>query len=119
MGSRQSGAWSIRSGQGWDKAERSDDLRRASGIRRVRNAVHYRNFGKVEGADALDAGHINAELARIRAALMMGVDATGFAKVVLRRMGIELIERQIVLALHEYDVIQPRRNCHGSTHSAK
>jgi hypothetical protein len=57
-------------------------------------------------------------LVRVRAALMMGVNAAKAAKVVLRGLRVELIERQLVLALHKADILQPRRDRNRAAHPA-
>src|SRR3954463_9412012 len=58
------------------------------------HAVKHRDLRKIEWADAVQARHIDAELAGIRPPLMMGIDAAARAEVMLGRPGVELIESQ-------------------------
>jgi hypothetical protein len=82
------------------------------------HAIHDLNLWKIEGADALDTGDVDAELVGVRAALMMGVDAAGLAEIVFRRAGVELVERQIVFALNELDIRKLRRHRGRTAHPA-
>lgn len=47
------------------EAKYPGDFRRGAGIRRVGDTVHDPDLREIEGAYALDAGDIDAELARI------------------------------------------------------
>jgi len=68
------------------------------------HTVIDRHFLEIEGAEAFEAGGIDPELMRVRAPLMVGVNPAGRAEVVLGCPGVELVQRQRILALFEFDV---------------
>jgi hypothetical protein len=76
----------------------ADDLIPAALVGWVVDSINHRYVFEIERTDALEAGDTNAVLIRIRAAAMMGVDAAPRAEIVLRRAGIETIDRQRILA---------------------
>ena len=84
----------------------------------MRDTVLHRDFLEVEGAYALQAGNVDPVLIGIRAPLVMGVDAAFRAKVMLRRHGVELIERQKVRALADFKIAKFRRHGYRSAHAA-
>lgn len=67
--------------------------------------------------NALDAAQIDAILCGVRASLVMGVDTTGFAKIVLRRMGSPRVKRQVVGTFNYLHSAANGR--HGSSLSAR
>ena len=84
----------------------------------MRNAVHDHDFGEIEWADAIDARDVDTELAWIRATLVVGMDPTGLAEVVLRRSGVELIESQVIPAFDKFDIRKLCGNRNGAPHPA-
>ena len=64
------------------------------------------------------AGYIDTKLIRVRSALMMRVDATDAAEIMLRRTRIELIQGENILPLAELDVIQLCRHRDRPSHAA-
>ena len=46
---------------------------------------------------------------------MVGVDAAGFAKIMLRRVGAKLVEAEIVFALHDLEISQGHRRRDGAS----
>ena len=71
---------------------------------RVVDAIVQLYWLKIEWVDAFKAANVVAVLVRERAALMMGVDATVGAEIVLGNFRVELIELQFAL-----------RNLHASS----
>jgi hypothetical protein len=65
------------------------------------HAVVYRNIFNLEWIDTLQATDVETVLFRIRPTSVMGVDATDGAKIVLRRLGIELVKTQDVDAFQD------------------
>ena len=65
------------------------------------HAVEDRNVRNVERIDALKAAHIVGILLRIRAPLMVGMDAAHTAEIMLRSPGVELVELQAIVTLHD------------------
>lgn len=101
-----------------NKAQHPCKTRHPRAIGGVIDAVFHLDLGKIKRAYPCKAGDIYAKLVRVRAALMMGVNAAKAAKVVLRGLRVELIERQLVLALHKADILQPRRDRNRAAHPA-
>ena len=62
-------------------------------------AVAHRDIPQSERIDAVNAGNIKTKLRRIAASLVMGIDSTNSAKIVLRRERIPLVKRKLVAAL--------------------
>lgn len=77
------------------------------------------HFVEIERADSLYAGDIDSELVWVRATLMVRVYATDRAKIVFCRIGIELVERQVLLSVSEFDTVQIGGNSDGAAHSAE
>ena len=73
------------------------------------DAITDRNTAEIEGIYAFQATNIIAELGRIRAALVVGVDATIFTKIVFGCFGIELIDAQVLRTLHDFEFVEPYR----------
>ena len=94
------------------------DPRCGTGIRGMGDAIHDPDLRKIEGAGAFDAGDVDTELVRVRAALMVGIDAAGLAEIMLCRAGVELVERQIVFAFYELDIRKLSRDGDGAAHAA-
>jgi hypothetical protein len=65
------------------------------------NAILHGNVGYGEGIDALEAPDVVTVLVRVRAALVMGVDAADAAEVVLGRVGVELVALEVFCTLHD------------------
>lgn len=84
----------------------------------MRNPIHYSNFREIKGADSLDTCDVDSKLARIRAALMMSVDSTRLAEVVLRCACVELIEREIFHAFDKLNTFELRRDGNCTAHPA-
>ncbi len=57
------------------------------------------HLAEIERREAFEAGNVDAKLMRIRAALVMGVDAADRAEMMLGRPGIEAVGRELVLTL--------------------
>ena len=81
------------------------------------DTIVRRHWLEIERVDAFQAANVVAVLIRERAALMMGVDATDGAEVVLGYIRIELIELQRIFALDDRDARQHNR-CDDCTLSA-
>lgn len=73
---------------------------------------------KVERAKTVNAGYVHAVLGRDRAPGVKSINPAYRAEVVPRLSGVELVERQFVLALMHMDVIQVGRHCHSASHAA-
>jgi len=84
----------------------------------VGDAVKNHHFGEIEGAYALYAGNINAELAWVRASLMVRIDTADLAEIMFRRSGVELVKRQVFLASDEFNVRKLCRNGNSAPYSA-
>lgn len=56
------------------------------------DSVAGRHVAQQEGIDAVKAGNVIAELMRVGATLVMRVDATDRAKIMLRRFRVELVK---------------------------
>ena len=76
------------------------------------DAVIRGNPGNGQRIDALKATHVVAVLLWIGAALVVGVDATARTEIVLGRVRIELVERQVFRALDDVDATQRHRGNH-------
>jgi hypothetical protein len=72
----------------------------------VEDAIVDRHLGKVEGAHSLNAGSVDTELARVRASLVVCVDATNRAEIVLGGSGIEPVFPQDVFAFDDPDAVK-------------
>src|SRR5690606_24757443 len=70
------------------KPEMPDNPRRVS-VRGVIDAVADRHHREIERAHPIEAGGIDPEFARVRAPLMMGIDAADRAEIMPGRAGIE------------------------------
>ena len=70
------------------------ERREESAIRRMMQSIEDRHIGQRERIDALETTHVVAILARIGAALVVGVDATDRAEMVPCSSGLELVERE-------------------------
>ena len=68
------------------------------------DTVHDRHIVKCKGVDTVDTGDIESELGRIGALLMMRVYPAGSAKVVACRVGVPLIQRQLIRAVGDGEV---------------
>ena len=60
------------------------------------------NVLDLEGIDTLQAGHINGKLLGIRATLVVGVNAASVAEEMPGRVGIELIELQVIFSSQHF-----------------
>lgn len=76
------------------------------------DTVEDRNRSKVKRIDALEASYVVPELLGVAATLMVGVNATDRAEIVLGCHGIELIEAQLIAAAHDSKVGEWNR-CHN------
>ena len=70
------------------------------------DAITNRNIAKIEGIYAFKTTNIEAELGRIRAALVARVDAASFADVVFGCFGIEFIDAQMLRILHDFEIAE-------------
>ena len=61
-------------------------------------AVHDRDRLEIERAEALETGNVDAIFVRVRAALVVGVDAAMGAEIMPRGHGVELIDGELVRA---------------------
>lgn len=82
------------------------------------NPVIGRDSLDLERVDTLQAGHVKSELGRIRASLVVGVDTAVPTEIMLRRLGIELIELKVLRALHDPDAIQRYGSRNGTAPAA-
>ena len=82
----------------------------------VRTVVHRHRL-KIERADSFEACDIDTVLLGIRTPLVMGVDATTRAEVMLRGVAVELVEAEQFAALGNIDAVQIRRHCNPPTHA--
>jgi len=73
--------------------------------------IVHRNVGNEKRVDAFQTANVIAVLVRERAPAMVGVDAAHATEVVLRHMGVELVQPKMLLALNDEDGIQ-RDRCH-------
>ena len=81
------------------------------------HTVVDRYIGNEEGIDAFQAPDVVPVLIGERAALMMRIDATVNAKVVLGHPRVELVQAQVLLAPNDSDSIQ-RDGCNDCSASA-
>ena len=70
------------------------------------DAITDRNIAEIEGIYAFKTTNIEAELGRIRAALVVRVDAASFAKIVFGCFGIELRDAQMLRTLHDFELAE-------------
>lgn len=89
-----------------------------AGIRRMGDAIRDGNLRKIEGTDTFDASDVDTELARVRAALMVGIDPAGLAEIVFSGARMKLITRQIIFALDKFDIRQVCRGGDRTPHPA-
>jgi hypothetical protein len=82
------------------------------------NSINDRYLTKLERVYTVQTGHIESILVRVRPLLVMRIDPTNRAKVVLRCHGIELIQGQLVLPLGDLEARQFNRGCYRATPSA-
>ena len=75
-------------------------------IRRMVDAIGPGHRAQIARVHAFDAGGIDAVFVRVRAALVVGVDAAGPAKIVFRGFRAPLVERQVVRAFNDPDSIE-------------
>ncbi len=75
-------------------------------IRRMINPIIHRYSLNQKGIYAFQASDVVTILIRVRAALVVCVDAALGAKIVLRCICVELIKRQEFSALHDFNLIQ-------------
>jgi len=90
-------------------------------IPRVLRAVENGHFGQVINIKSGEAGGINAELLRIGAPLVMGINPAGFAEIMLRGFRAELIAGEIVLTRQNVQIVKAggyRNNTPTKTHRA-
>lgn len=82
-------------------------------VGRVLLTVKDDHLPKIEGRDACQAGGIYAELVRVRPPLVVRVDTALGTEVVLGRLGIEAVGRELVLALIDSERVRRRghRDC--------
>src|SRR5690606_38187963 len=69
--------------------------------------------------DAVEAGDVDAVFVRVGAPAVMGVDAAGLAEPVLRRAGVESVEREVVRAFHDSNAIEGSGDRNRAPPSAK
>jgi len=81
------------------------------------NAILHGNVGYGEGVDAFQTPDVEPVLMRIRAALVMGINAADAAEVVLGCVGIELVELEVFFTLYQTKPGQEHRshNCSLAT----
>jgi len=72
------------------------------------NPIVHRNLREIERTDAVKARNIDAKLVRVRTPLMMGIDSADRTEIVLRCPSVELVERELVGALHHLQTIKRR-----------
>jgi hypothetical protein len=82
------------------------------------NAVVDGNFGKIEWAYAHKTSNVDAELARVRAALMVCIYTAIRTKIVLSRLGIELVKGKKVFARRDPNPVHLSGNSGRPTHTA-
>src|SRR3546814_8490924 len=75
--------------------------RHPGSIRRMVDPVLHRHVGNGKGIDSLQAADVVSVLLRVGPAPMMGVDATGAAEVVPGRVGVELVEPEMLRTSHD------------------
>jgi hypothetical protein len=75
-------------------------------VGRVTVAVMDYDFGEIEWRYALETGDIDAELIRVRPALVVRVNAASVTEMVLGDTGIEAIGRELVLALGDFEILR-------------
>jgi hypothetical protein len=78
------------------------------------NPILHGNVGYGEGVDAFQTPDVEPVLMRIRAALVMGVDAADAAEVVLGGVGVELVELEVFFTLYQAESGQEHRSYHRS-----
>ena len=69
------------------------------------DTVDPRHTTQITRVYAIENGDVDAVFVRVRPALVVGIDAAGFAKLVFGGVGVELIKRQIFSALQDFDAI--------------
>lgn len=82
------------------------------------HAVVSRDVAEVERIDALQATDVVSVLLRVGAPLVVRIDAAHGTEIVLRRHGVELVELQYLLALHDADAGQRHRGHDGALAAA-
>ena len=82
----------------WAEFQIADDARRLP-VGRMMHPVHDRHRLEIERAQPLKTGDVDAILVRIRAALVVGIDAAMGAEIMPRSHGVELIDGELVRAL--------------------
>src|SRR3546814_5204238 len=70
-------------------------------MRRMVDPVLHRHVGNGKGIYSLQAADVVSVLLRVGPAPMMGVDATGAAEVVPGRVGVELVEPEMLRTSHD------------------
>ena len=83
------------------------------------NPIVHRNLRKIERTDAVKARNIDAKLVRVRTPLMMGIDSADRTEIVLRCPSVELVERELVGALHHLQTIKRRGDSDCAAHPAE
>lgn len=86
---------------------------------RMLGAFEHRHAFEVERADAFQAGDIDADLARDRAAAVVGVDPAHRTEMVLGCHGVELVETQHLAATQQRQVFDKRADDDSAAHPAK
>src|SRR5689334_2831305 len=72
-------------------------------------AVAGRDLTQRGNVDIVKTADIDAEFVRIAAALMVGIDAADPAEIMLRDLGVPLIEAEHLLALHHAQLADRHR----------
>jgi hypothetical protein len=79
-------------------------------------AVEDDDFVEIERRHAFETGDVDAELVRVRAALVMRVDAADGTEMMLGAHRVEPIGRELVLALRNAEGLGRGGNRHGPAH---
>lgn len=88
-------------------------------VARVVGAVQHRDFREIERAQAFQAGGVDAVLLRVRAALVVGIDAAAGAEIMLGAAGVELVAGEGFGPLGDVDILKLGGECHGAAHAAE
>jgi|SRR4029079_8165732 len=87
-------------------------------VGRVPASVEHDHLAKVEGRQTFEASDIDAELVRVRAALVVRINAADRAEMMLRGLRVEAISRKPVLALRDPERVGRRGHRHCPAHPA-
>src|SRR5690242_2621771 len=72
-------------------------------VRGMPLAIVHGQLGEVERRHARQAGRVDTDLVGVRPALVIGVDATDGAEMVLSDTGVEAVGRELVRALPNFE----------------